>query len=102
MYIKPYDEKSINTSAYEELTSTQYINKNNIFKDILLIAALYDFAKVERQIKLNNKKLAADILGKILIEFTDSTLPYEVDVIDLNSIDDSFKNLIKDSLVEIF
>lgn len=55
MYIKPYNEKSINTSAYEELTSTQYINKNNIFKDILLIAALYDFAKVERQIKLNNK-----------------------------------------------
>ena len=55
MYITPYDEKSINTSTYEELTSTQYIHKDNIFKDILLNAALYDFDKVERQIKLNNK-----------------------------------------------
>ena len=61
-----------------------------------------EYSDIDLAIKLNNKKLAADILGKILIEFTDSTLPYEVDVIDLNSIDDSFKNLIKDSLVEIF
>ena len=28
------------------------------------------------------------------------TLPYEVDVIDLNAIDEKFRNLIKDSLVE--
>lgn len=55
LYITPYDKKLINTSTYDELTSTQYIHKDNIFKDILLNAALYDFTKVERQIKLNNK-----------------------------------------------
>lgn len=53
-------------------------------------------------VDLNNKKLDTDILGRILIEFQDSTLPYdEVDVIDLNSIDEKFKNLIQDSLVKL-
>ena len=41
------------------------------------------------------------MLGKILIEFSDSTLPYEVDVIDLNSIDEKFKKLIAKTLVEL-
>ena len=48
---------------------------------------------------LNGKKLDVSILGKILIEFQDSTLPFEVDVVALNSIDEKFKNLIKKDLV---
>ena len=53
---------------------------------------------------ISDKKetLSADILGKILMEFSDSTFPYEVDVIDLNAIDEKFKSLIKNSLVELF
>ena len=35
------------------------------------------------------------------MDSNDSTLPYEVDVIDLNAIDDKFKNLIQDSLVKL-
>ena len=60
-----------------------------------------DYSDVDIAVKLPNKKLSTDILGKILLEFSDSTLPYEVDVIDLNSIDEKFKKLIADSLVEI-
>lgn len=60
-----------------------------------------DYSDVDIAVKLPNKKLPTDILGKILLEFSDSTLPYEVDVIDLNSIDEKFKKLIADSLVEI-
>ena len=56
---------------------------------------------IDIAIKLSDEKLSADILGKILMEFSDSTLPYEVDVIDLNAIDDKFKNLIKNSLAEL-
>ena len=82
MYIKPYDEKSINTSAYEELTSTQYINKNNIFKDILLIAALYDFAKVERQIKLNNKTYKICNLENAIKSSKDKKIILIDDIID--------------------
>lgn len=60
-----------------------------------------EYSDIDIAIKLENNKLSADILGKILIEFSDSNLPYEVDVIDLNSIDDKFKNLISDSLIEL-
>ena len=60
-----------------------------------------DYSDIDIAVKLADQKLSADILGKLLLEFSDSTLPYEVDVIDLNSIDEKFKKLIADSLVEI-
>lgn len=60
-----------------------------------------EYSDIDIAVKIPNKKLSADVLGKILLEFSDSTLPYEVDVIDLNSIDEKFFNLIKDSLVEL-
>ncbi len=57
------------------------------------------YSDIDIAIDLNGKKLDTSILGKILIEFQDSTLPYEVDVVDLNSIDEKFRNLIKKDLV---
>ncbi len=57
------------------------------------------YSDIDIAVDLNGKKLDISVLGKILIEFQDSTLPYEVDVVDLNSIDESFKNLIKNDLV---
>ena len=60
-----------------------------------------EYSDIDIAVDLNNKKLDTDILGRILIKFQDSTLPYEVDVIDLNSIDEKFKNLIQGSLVEL-
>lgn len=43
--------------------------------------------------------LTSTIKSKIEIEFENSTFPYEVDIVDLNSIKDNFKNLIQDDLV---
>ena len=60
-----------------------------------------EYSDIDIAVQLQDEKLSADILGKILIEFSDSTLPYEVDVVDLNAIDKKFKELILDSLVEI-
>ena len=60
-----------------------------------------EYSDIDIAVKLEKETISADILGKILMEFSDSTLPYEVDVIDLNAIDDKFKNLIKDSLREL-
>ena len=57
------------------------------------------YSDIDIAMDLNGKKLDTSILGKILIEFQDSTLPYEVDVVDLNSIDEDFRNLIKKDLV---
>ena len=34
-------------------------------------------------------------------DFENSTFPYEVDVVDLNNIEENFKNLIKNDLVEL-
>jgi len=52
-------------------------------------------------IAILSDELTSDIKAKIEFEFENSTLPYEVDVIDLNSITERFKNLIKDTLIEI-
>ncbi len=60
-----------------------------------------EYSDIDIAVQLPEEKLSADILGKILLEFSDSTLPYEVDVIDLNAIDEKFKELILDSLVEL-
>ena len=57
------------------------------------------YSDIDIAVDLNGKKLDVSILGKILIEFQESTLPYEVDVVDLNSIDENFRNLIKKDLV---
>ncbi len=46
-------------------------------------------------------KINSDKLSKINIELEDTTIPYKVDVIDLNGISDSFKNSIMNDLVEI-
>ena len=57
------------------------------------------YSDIDIAVDLNGKKLDISILGKIFLEFQDSTLPYEVDVVDLNSIDEKFRNLIKKDLV---
>ncbi len=36
---------------------------------------------------------------KINSEIENSTFPYEVDIVDLNSINDDFKNIIKDDMI---
>lgn len=60
-----------------------------------------EYSDIDIAVEIPQKKLSANVIGKILIEFSDSTLPYEVDVIDLNSIDEKFKNLIAKTLVEL-
>lgn len=60
-----------------------------------------EYSDIDIAIKCGDEKISADVLGKLLITFTDSTLPYEVDIVDLNAIDEKFKTLIKDNLVEL-
>ncbi len=44
--------------------------------------------------------LTLDRKLKLESDFENSTFPYEVDIVDLNTIKESFKNIIKDDLVE--
>lgn len=48
---------------------------------------------------IDSQELTPQIKSKLEFAFENSTLPYEVDIVDLNSIDIKFKNLIKDELV---
>ena len=38
---------------------------------------------------------------KLELDFENSLFPFEVDIVDLNNVKDSFKNLIKNDLVQI-
>ena len=50
-------------------------------------------------IAIDSLDLTASLKSKLELEFENSTFPYKVDIVDLNNIKDSFKNLIQDDLV---
>lgn len=52
-------------------------------------------------IAIDSAELTDKIKSKLEFLFEDSTIPYEIDIVDLNNITQSFKNLIEDDLVEI-
>jgi len=50
-------------------------------------------------IAVDSAYFTQDVKLKMEMEFENSTFPYEVDIVDLNVIDESFKELIRDELV---
>ena len=50
-------------------------------------------------IAIDSPDLTSEIKSKLEIEFENSTFPYEVDIVDLNTIKENFKTLIQDDLV---
>lgn len=55
----------------------------------------------DADIALDSPKLNENILYKIKNEFENSTIPYEVDVIDINNISERFLKQIKNDLTKI-
>ena len=60
--------------------------KNREFSDIDIAIESPDFT-LEKKLRL-------------LSDFENSTFPYEVDIVDLNTVKENFKNIIKDDLIE--
>lgn len=60
-----------------------------------------EYSDLDLAIDLNGEKLGFELECKIKVAFEDSLIPYTVDVIDLNSISESFKTNIKDDLVAL-
>lgn len=58
------------------------------------------YSDIDIALDLKGEKIPVEILDKIRLEYDNSTLRIEVDVIDINSINENFKNIIKDSLVK--
>lgn len=52
-------------------------------------------------IAILSEELDEDKRLKILFEFENSTLPYQVDVVDLKTVSDDFKALIKNDLIKL-
>ena len=50
---------------------------------------------------IDSQELTPQIKTKLEFTFENSTLPYEVDIINLNDIDNKFKDLILKDLIEI-
>jgi len=50
---------------------------------------------------IDSKNFNSEIKSKLENFFSNSTIPYEIDIIDLNNINDQFKQLIKNDLIEI-
>lgn len=50
---------------------------------------------------LDKKEIPVDIIAKISNEFENSLIPYEIDIVDLNSISETFKTKIQPSLIEL-
>ncbi len=60
-----------------------------------------EYSDIDIAIDFNGEKMPANVLANISFDFENSTLPYEVDVVDLNSISEKFKNLICSTLTEL-
>ena len=48
-----------------------------------------------------DKKLDINKIAMVNIEFEQSTIPFEIDIIDLKSVSEEFKNIIKDKLIKL-
>lgn len=60
-----------------------------------------EYSDIDIAIDNQGQKILTDVLLKAISEFENSTFPYEVDIIDLNSIEANFKSLIISDLVEL-
>lgn len=60
-----------------------------------------EYSDIDIAIDMSGTKIPDGLLSKISFEFENSTLPYEVDIVDLNSVSDNFRSLIVENLVEI-
>lgn len=93
-----------------DLNEKYIIFIKNVFDKYLNIYDLYLFgsralgnAKKYSDIDLavDSRFFTDEIKVKIASEFENSDLPYEVDIVDINSITSEFYNLIKPSLVKL-
>ena len=89
-FIKWYVKKTYskaNPDAKFYIFGSRAKGKNRPYSDID-IAIDYPELTLEQKLKLES-------------DFVNSTFPYEVDIIDLNTINENFRNIIKDDLVEL-
>ena len=89
-----------------DLNEKYIIFIKNVFDKYLNIYDLYLFGSralgnAKKYSDIDCRFFTDEIKVKIASEFENSDLPYEVDIVDINSIPSEFYNLIKPSLVKL-
>lgn len=59
------------------------------------------YSDLDLAIDLNGEKLNLSTLAKLNSFFEGTTIPYKIDIVDLNSINDEFKSNIKNDLIKL-
>jgi len=59
------------------------------------------YSDLDLAIDCYGKKLPDELSAKLAYMFENSTLPYKVDIVDLNAISEEFKNNIKDDFIKL-
>lgn len=59
------------------------------------------YSDLDLAIDINGDKLDFSTESKLKSDFENSLIPYTLDVVDLNSISESFRNNIKNDLIEL-
>ncbi len=81
-------------------TINSYLNNSEIY--IFGSRARGDAKKYsDIDIAIKSKDLTPQITEKLKYIFENSTLPYEVDIVDLNNISENFKNIILGDLKKV-
>lgn len=84
----------------------------NILKELIPTAKVYVFGSrakdsakkysdLDLAIDLNQGKLDLSIMAKLCSVFEQTTIPYKIDIVDLNNISSEFKNNIEPDFVEL-
>lgn len=61
-----------------------------------------EYSDLDIAIDTDSKKLTLEMLATLAEDFEESDLPYKVDLVDLNTVDESFKTLIEKERVSVF
>lgn len=59
------------------------------------------YSDLDVALDLNGKRCGLPMLAKLKFELEETTIPYNIDIVDLNEISDEFKNNIKNDLVKL-
>lgn len=59
------------------------------------------YSDLDLAIDLNGQKFDLSALAKLKSAFEQTTIPYTIDIVDLNGISDEFRNNIKNDLVKL-
>jgi predicted nucleotidyltransferase len=60
----------------------------------------YAYSDLDLAIDRNHTKIPLSIITKLAVDFENSMLPYNVDIVDMNNISDVFKKTIADDLCQ--